>query len=312
MLVINLLQDKADCRTDIVYAGRFVECVRELAVVNLVYHFTQDQNLSGDILTRLALDKDWRLGIVVARHPNTPKQALELLGKHSHWQVRATVAYNSNTPVNVLLQLIEDENYIVAEEAILSLSWLADDRDIIKQFVAVNNLKTDADSLAELASSNSLPIRVLVARHSNTPANILEQLAADTCLDVRMAVAQNPHTPIDLLNSFINNSGENQQLRTAAIKNLLNRKVETASALLEQYAGSDRLTFARLFVLLHPMAPKALLAKHFRSWYWLERYAIAQNPRTPTEILQQLVQDANRIVRATAKSHLAHKTQDSA
>lgn len=48
------------------------------------------------------------------------------------------------------------------------------------------------------------------------------------------------------------------------------------------------------------MASSDLLAKHHESWYWLVRYAIAQNPNTPLEIRQKLAKDANIIVRTVA------------
>ena len=47
------------------------------------------------------------------------------------------------------------------------------------------------------------------------------------------------------------------------------------------------------------------LATYYKSKLWLERYAIAQNKKTPKNILQILAQDCNRIVRATAKESLA-------
>jgi len=46
------------------------------------------------------------------------------------------------------------------------------------------------------------------------------------------------------------------------------------------------------------------LAENSNSISWLERYAIAQNKKTPEETLKQLAQDGNRIVRATAKESL--------
>ena len=51
------------------------------------------------------------------------------------------------------------------------------------------------------------------------------------------------------------------------------------------------------------------LATYSKSKLWLERYAIAQNNKTPKETLEFLARDCNRIVRATAKESL-EKIQD--
>lgn len=38
--------------------------------------------------------------------------------------------------------------------------------------------------------------------------------------------------------------------------------------------------------------------------FWLERYAIAQNPNTPPTVAVRFAQDGNRIVRAAAQASL--------
>ena len=89
------------------------------------------------------------------------------------------------------------------------------------------------------------------------------------------------------------------------MKNLIQKGSKLASQFLESYAdSSEGLSLSRLFVMMHPLAPSSLLAKNFRSLYWLERYAIAQNPSTPHYLIKRLTQDANRIVRAAAKANL--------
>lgn len=60
----------------------------------------------------------------------------------------------------------------------------------------------------------------------------------------------------------------------------------------------------RLTVLLNPEAPIEVLAKISRSTFWLERYAITQNYRTPYPIVKRLAEDSNLIVRAAAKASL--------
>lgn len=66
----------------------------------------------------------------------------------------------------------------------------------------------------------------------------------------------------------------------------------------------DRPSFSRFLVLMNPHIPSSFLARYYKSWFWAERYAIAQNPNTDRDICQQLTQDPNSIVRAAARDNL--------
>jgi hypothetical protein len=61
---------------------------------------------------------------------------------------------------------------------------------------------------------------------------------------------------------------------------------------------------SRIIVLWHSQTSQKVLAENSCSFFWLDRYAIAQNPNTPLDILHTLAKDANRIVRAAAKANL--------
>ena len=63
----------------------------------------------------------------------------------------------------------------------------------------------------------------------------------------------------------------------------------------------DRPSYVRLLVLMNPHISSKFLARDYKSWYWIERYAIAPNPNTPEKIRQYLTQDCNYIVRAAAR-----------
>ncbi|RUT03965.1 hypothetical protein DSM106972_048790 [Dulcicalothrix desertica PCC 7102] len=56
------------------------------------------------------------------------------------------------------------------------------------------------------------------------------------------------------------------------------------------------------------MGNRSTTNKHFSKTFrgipsWLERYAIAQNTNTPSNILKHLEKDGNRIVRAAARAN---------
>lgn len=63
-------------------------------------------------------------------------------------------------------------------------------------------------------------------------------------------------------------------------------------------------SLARLIGLLHAGATRDFLANNSDSLSWLERYAVAQHPNTPHDILRKLKNDPNRIVRAAAKAEI--------
>ncbi len=94
----------------------------------------------------------------------------------------------------------------------------------------------------------------------------------------------------------------------AAIKTLLNRDPDTAIIYLDRCLKfPHRSSFSRFLLLMNPNIPKNFLARHYKSWFWAERYAIAQNPNTDIDILQQLTQDPNRIVRVAAQDILGQR-----
>ena len=59
-----------------------------------------------------------------------------------------------------------------------------------------------------------------------------------------------------------------------------------------------------MLALFHPECSAEVLSKNVCSPAWEERYAIAQNPKTPNTILTQLTKDSNRWVRAISQQNL--------
>ncbi|MEH2240045.1 hypothetical protein [Nostoc sp.] len=125
---------------------------------------------------------------------------------------------------------------------------------------------------------------------------------------MRRAVAKNPHTPPavraslqDLVKSVVNQPPTSATLR--GLSRIYNPQTDDLATVLSEYAESD-VPFVRLVTLLHPLTPAEVLQQGAQSASWLERYAVADNPATPTDIKQQLTEDSNRIVRAVAIASL--------
>lgn len=143
--------------------------------------------------------------------------------------------------------------------------------------------------------------------HPHTPLDLLEKLATDKSYEIRSGVAKNPSTPIILLQQLAND--EDKGVRSIAYTNL--NKLETSpsytleqkKAILNSLANTNEPSLARLAVFLSDYAKESLLVSNFSSPSWLERYAIAQNKNTPSDILKHLEKDGNQIVRAAARAN---------
>ncbi len=304
---------------------------RDSLIENLRNQILQNPDISVDTLQKLAQVKDWRSRLAIARHPNADATLLNELAKTNQWQVRLVVVKHPNTPIELLKYLALDKALVVQQLALTTLYNLnfQAKEGIFSEFTATKNPNTSQDILKSLSKSPWISIRIGVARHPNTPVDVLEQLAKDRKYQVRSKVAQNPNTPVKILEKLLkdedtqvrliagNNpntpitslekltqSNKNPLIKETAIKNLINRSPKYALVYLKKYLKPNQPSFTRLLIFLHPQAPTTQLAKNYRSSSWLERYAIAINPNTPTNIREHLAQDANRIVRAAAKANL--------
>ncbi|MGL5873285.1 MAG: hypothetical protein ACRC2R_13120 [Xenococcaceae cyanobacterium] len=273
-------------------------------------------------------------GIVLATHPKTSAQILSELTKHPSSEVRVLVASHKNITQNSLYNLINDRNSKVREAALsnpkieplfqeqlinledknLSLTDLSElvnsKYPIIRARVA-RHPNIDRSILAQLAN-DKLIVRLAVARHPKTPAKLLTKFTQHRDRRLHLAVAQNSGAPIDLLIKLAtepaNSSGiQLNPLNLAAIKTLLSQNPEAALPYLDRCLKfPDRPSFARFLILMNPCTSATFLGRYYRSWYWIERYAIAQNINTDRQILQQLIDDPNSIVRAAARDMLSN------
>jgi hypothetical protein len=250
-----------------------------------------------------------KIYLIVAQNPQASVETLEYLLENSVRDIREAVVNK--------LQKKQKKGSLLLE-------------DFLIQWGEIQNSNTTVEKLDELANSKWLHIREAVVFHPNVSESILERMAQDKRVPVRLAVAQNintpttafthlirqshpevlfavaenPNTPFSILEKIINHRQKYQKARKAAVINLFQRFPEQAGQVLVSYVESNRATSTKLFLLLHPIAPQGFLAKYVSSDNWRLRYAIAQNPNTPHHILEQLLNDANWIVRAEAKANI--------
>jgi hypothetical protein len=155
-------------------------------------------------------DDDWRAltrvsnpkaRATLAYLSTTPKDVLTLLASDDDEEVRKQLLHNKELPANVVRTLVEDPSPSVAD---MAASFLAKNaprfRAEIGAFLDANNPKVratlareetaDVKWLESLALDPSADVRVAVAGNSNTPPSVFASLALDSNLEVVQAVVK--------------------------------------------------------------------------------------------------------------------------
>ncbi|MEM7591755.1 MAG: hypothetical protein AAF383_09595 [Cyanobacteria bacterium P01_A01_bin.83] len=278
--------------------------------ISVLQEIAQNPSTSIDILEQLDKNPHIFINIGLAKNPNTPVNILKQLANSGDSPTLHGVAENPNTPIDILEKLVMEQNgsafYSVAKnpnapsEILEQLAILKIDYTI-KQNIAINP-NTPVKILEQLAVDKDSLVRDFVVRNPNTPIAILEQLATDKHPGVCRFVATNPNTPIEILKQLANH--QTDFVRADVLKNPQCTSPEFKQVVFKNVAKSKTPSFSRVALFLSDYAESSVLAENSNSISWLERYAIAQNPKTPTYSLKQLAKDGNRIVRATAKETL--------
>ncbi|BDA69925.1 hypothetical protein CAL7716_040910 [Calothrix sp. PCC 7716] len=248
---------------------------------------------------------------VVAANVNTPSSALEWLAENeSDEGVLCIVVRHPNITLNVWNHLATNESPKVREAVATQaqcpsniLTALADDlTQEVRQKVGANP-NTPLHILESFSLDENPAIRQATASNPNLPETLLAQLANDEKVEVRRAVALNPSTPIHtretLRDLILQPTTRQTSFTLRGLSRIYNPSTDDLPTILTEYAQSEN-AFVRFITLLHPLTPQDILNQGAESASWLERYAVADNPATSTQIKQQLTEDSNRIVRATA------------
>jgi hypothetical protein len=303
------------------------------AISNLCQQLTFKADIPTAILEELAAISHvnffenvlLELYTAIARHPNTPAHTLEQLSKRSNASLRRLIINNPNISIPHLEQFLQDKSHEVRHAALIAYRQKSAEiitkseetsscdsevsltiSNFLKEWDAVINPNTPVEKLIELTRSHWILIREALAQYTNSTL-ILEILAKDKLKVIKIAVAKNPQTPLTILEKLAEHP-HSDKLHQAAVKTLMEHHPHQAVKFMEGYVNVDTVpTLGRFLVLSHPLTSTDMLLKHSRSFSWLERYAISQNPNTPESICQQLAVDANWIVRAAAKARLENQ-----
>jgi hypothetical protein len=285
-------------------------------------------------LERLSSDSERIVRQAVARNPITPAATLVRLAEDAHPKVRAMIARRfgqtppreqepetTATPLKHSLPhapavaQTEEQRAAASATSPDELRVLAEDANPKVRAAVARNPHTPPDLLAWLADDESPLVHRGVAEHPDAPTALLERFAADPTwvnFKVRLAVAQHPQvTPLALERMAGDLSVAVRRLvlahpRTppAARQHILARSLDMCLTSSEP--------FYHAIALAHAEAPVEALLQAEQSSEWLVRFAAAQNPHAPQELLVALSEDGNRLVRAAAQFALLQHSPSTA
>ena len=254
------------------------------------------KEISPEVLTALAKDKEENIRLGVAENPSTPPEVLTALARDKNVSVRWKVAKNPNTPPEVLTALARDKDvdirYVVATNPNTKredLTALARDKDKYVRSGVAENPSTPPEVLTALSKDKEENIRWKVPENPSTPPEVLTALSKDEDKYIRMKVARNPNTPPEDLTALAKDKAASVRLKVEKNPNI---PPEDLTAL-----ARDKDKYVRLNVAENPKTLPEVLTALSKDEDVDIRYVVATNPNTKREVLTALARDKNVSVR---------------
>ncbi|MGL5943173.1 MAG: hypothetical protein ACRC2S_22985 [Waterburya sp.] len=276
------------------------------------------------ILAELGKSNNSLIKRIVAKNPNTPVSTLENLAKDNTEQnklsdgclcnIKVNLSMNPNSSSIVLEQLIPYDNFSFT---------------IRKEIAEHPNCSIKV--LEKLFEKENSEVLHRVAKNLNTPTFILNKLIKN--YDYRYnsigkkaleLLKKREAYLLDSVHSYIKRLficiPENNKFFLREQWTCTKDDDNKSLGNLQQYREQDKFIegdlpnhlktdylIVRIIILLNKQTPAKFLKNKSFSIFWTERYAIAQNPNTPLDIIQKLTNDANKVVRAAAKDNLENQ-----
>lgn len=205
-----------------------------------------------------------------ASRPLTSPELLRELSQHEDWRVRAEVASNQSTPVDVLAILAEDPYHYGSQ-----------DTHFVRQRVA-GNPSTPVEILRKPAfyTYNAS----FVAANPSTPVDILEEQVRIGFRAAMNSMAHNPSAPSHLLSKIASMcSYDRYDYMPGYIARHPNTPLATTIGILKRASVLDSNTLSQIYINLFESSElEKKLASEVRS-------LIANHPNTPINILEELI-----------------------
>jgi hypothetical protein len=239
-------------------------------------------DLPLDIYARLIDDTDANVRQVAARNMlmQLPNALVEHLARSSKAALRRIAALHPGLDLAILEQLAGDDNIAV------------------RRCVALNPSTPLATLEKIMEGETTWLVRLAVAGHPNASASLLEQLATDGQWAVRHDVFWNPHASNEAMNAILQKDGlTNHVIGFGPIP-------ERMSAFLSHHVGASKLRSimqksanrsyqpAKRISEGESLSADAIIALAGQGDP-SARYAIAENPHTPSQLLALLVRDGH-------------------
>lgn len=298
----------------------------------------------AEVLTRLSEDDEESVVSAVAGNLNTSVDVLIRLANSSSQEVCVSLAQNFNTPRTILEQLYKDSpgyiyaivrNHKIVAESLIELAFRRrntennkpkallnelDSEEIIKKFEEyrcyyptlkaslvviivdllpnsirsqiVSNPNLSKNMLEDLSNYWSQHVRKLVARNPSTSSKTLAKLAQDPVESVRKSVIKNKNTPSQSLIALTENV-KHYCLRKAVNEGDIH-DLDVLYSCLEKLANSsdwlDRKSAAK-----HKDLPLTILERLLYDKCKYVRAEVANNENSSSKILKRLEKDLKNI-----------------
>lgn len=227
---------------------------------------------------------------LIARHPETPSEALEALLAEKSAEVLLALAGHPA---------------LSAESQELLASKMVSIRTGATRELFAESTQTPAAVLEDLSADKRVHLRAAVAGNPSAPQHVLSQLAQDPSAEVRLAVMANSRVPDELAVSIAETllrTSEDLDLHSVLVKVSWAQDLPVSDAVVEQ--ALDRLSKSRVrepdlrqYVARHRKTSASTLARIANSKDAEVRIAVSGNPCTPQGVLEELALDADAGVR---------------
>ena len=239
------------------------------------------------ILQRLAQDGGEAARLFLARRFDLPANFLTQFAESTEVKLCEAVAQNLNTPISSLEKLAQSPEKKVRE-------------------AVAQNPNTAISTLEQLSKDKNYELLLHIAEKTNLSPDILEELAGSKSDQVREKAMLNPSLPKEAVERILCGEYGTEYLKLNP--DFLSRHPDSLAVALNHYAKSQ-FPLVSFIALNQPQISQELLQEKSLSISWLERLAVAQNPQATQQILIQLAQDSNQLVRAAAKNRLQNLSQ---
>ncbi len=236
------------------------------------------------VLGRLARDRNPEIRKAVTANPHISFALLEILAQDPSAAVRAEVARSPAIPPGILERLAQDPSRSV-------------------RHAVAKNPHINAPTLRILATSQNPHARKIAASNPALPPDLFERLTTDPDAEVRNAVMENRKLPRKLLRKLVIAGEGTHKSRVKIMKyKVLDPKIVEQIANKHglhdpqqiQYflAGAGDLHHEETDAIARdPQTPPDVLAKLAKDRWWSVRMAVAGNPNTPWDTFLTLARD---------------------